>query len=196
MARFPLLPLIGSLSLLLGACSTNTQQVDTTAVQATEITSAPAQQQGSALLMPFKKQLKSALVTGMQQGPDQAVAACNEQAPTIAQSLSIDGVSVGRSSHRLRNDNNAPTPWLAPILDEYVNNPNLKPKTLALTNGLNAYVEPIVMQPMCATCHGESIAPAIAERIHTLYPKDQATGFKAGELRGVFWTVFPAEQAD
>ena len=53
------------------------------------------------------------------------------------------------------------------------------------------YVEPIVMQPMCLTCHGESLAPEIAARISEVYPDDQATGFKVGDFRGVFWVEFP-----
>jgi hypothetical protein len=38
-------------------------------------------------------------------------------------------------------------------------------------------------------CHGpsESLAPDIKEKLATLYPQDQATGFSEGELRGWFW---------
>ncbi|MEX2498681.1 MAG: DUF3365 domain-containing protein [Wenzhouxiangellaceae bacterium] len=38
----------------------------------------------------------------------------------------------------------------------------------------------------CVICHGESIAPELAETIKQLYPQDQATGFAPGELRGAF----------
>ena len=33
----------------------------------------------------------------------------------------------------------------------------------------------------------------IAERIRALYPEDQATGFREGDLRGVFWVSYPAD---
>ena len=53
------------------------------------------------------------------------------------------------------------------------------------------YAEPIIVQPMCLACHGESLAPEIAAKISEAYPDDQATGFKVGDFRGVFWVEFP-----
>ena len=35
-------------------------------------------------------------------------------------------------------------------------------------------------------CHGSGLDPALKAEIERLYPDDQATGFKAGELRGAF----------
>jgi len=42
---------------------------------------------------------------------------------------------------------------------------------------------PMVGQP-CLSCHGTGIDPAVTARIAKLYPKDKATGFMPGELRG------------
>ena len=151
--------------------------------------------QGQEILLPFKKQLKQALQGGMKQGPDAAIAACNLQAPAIAEALSVNGVEVGRSSHKLRNPGNAPSEWLAPILEAYLDGSAKGPQTLALDDKTSAYVEPISMQPLCLTCHGESLAPEIEARIDSLYPEDQARGFKAGDFRGVFWTTFPKPAA-
>jgi hypothetical protein len=39
---------------------------------------------------------------------------------------------------------------------------------------------------VCLACHGETIAPPIAAKINELYPQDQATGFREGDLRGAF----------
>jgi hypothetical protein len=58
---------------------------------------------------------------------------------------------------------------------------------VALGGGRHGYVEPIVMQPLCVTCHGEEIAEPLRQRIAELYPEDRATGFRVGELRGLFW---------
>jgi len=44
---------------------------------------------------------------------------------------------------------------------------------------------PTAAEP-CLTCHGSSLEPALKVEILRLYPDDQATGFKAGELRGAF----------
>ena len=53
------------------------------------------------------------------------------------------------------------------------------------------YVEPIMVQPMCLVCHGEALQPGVAAQIDERYPEDRATGFKAGDFRGVFWVEFP-----
>ena len=55
------------------------------------------------------------------------------------------------------------------------------------------YVEPIRIQPLCLTCHGEALAPAVGARIRALYPEDAAAGFALGDLRGVWWVELPAE---
>jgi hypothetical protein len=33
------------------------------------------------------------------------------------------------------------------------------------------------------------VDPALLEKIREHYPEDQATGFRVGELRGLFWAV-------
>jgi len=45
---------------------------------------------------------------------------------------------------------------------------------------------PTAAEP-CLTCHGSGLDPALKPEIERLlYPDDQATSFKAGELRGAF----------
>ena len=150
---------------------------------------------GAELLSPFKMNLKSALVEGMQQGPAEAISACREQAPEIAESLSVDGVTVGRSSHRLRNADNVAPEWAAPLLQAYLDNDDDRvPHAVAISDGRWGYVEAIVLQPLCVTCHGESLAPEIRTRIEELYPEDKATGFAVGDLRGIFWAEFPVQE--
>lgn len=146
---------------------------------------------GAELLAPFKADLKDALMAGMKEGPAAAIRVCSEQAPEIAASLSADGVEMGRSSHKLRNPDNAPPAWVAPVIDAYVAaSGELEPRTVALADGRTGYAEPILTQPLCLTCHGTEIDPAIAEQIAASYPVDAATGFSAGEFRGVFWVEF------
>ena len=102
---------------------------------------------------------------------------------------------VGRASHRLRNPANAPPAWVAPILETWVADPAARaPRTVSLAEGRSGYVEPILLQPPCLTCHGESLAPEVAERIRTSYPEDRATGFQVGDLRGVFWVEYPTDE--
>ncbi len=160
--------------------------------QADEATEARAQQ----ALGPFKKALKQALTEGMSEGPVAAIGACNTKAPGIADAHSQAGVTVGRASHRLRNPANTAPDWVQPILDAYVaDEANRAPRSVALSDGRAGYVEPILVQPLCVTCHGATLAPEVAARIEQLYPDDQATGFEVGDLRGVWWVELPAASA-
>ncbi|MDJ0938646.1 MAG: DUF3365 domain-containing protein [Woeseiaceae bacterium] len=148
-------------------------------------------ERGAEILVPFKQDLKAALVAGLAEGPAAAISACNVEAPGIAAELSVNGVRVGRSSHKLRNPANGGPDWVTPLLDAYLaDTSNRSPVTVTLDDGRSGYVEPIIAQPMCLTCHGEVLAPDIAERIAALYPEDQATGFAEGDLRGVFWVEY------
>lgn len=149
------------------------------------------QARGAELLAPFKMKLKGALMQGMESGPADAIGACRAEAPEIATSLSTDGVRMGRSSHKLRNPQNAPPDWLAPIIEGYASGAaDLVPQLVGLDEGRNGYAEPIVVQPLCLTCHGETLHPDVAGRIAALYPEDEATGFAEGDFRGVFWVEF------
>ena len=146
-------------------------------------------EQGAALLAPFKANLKNELVTSMQSGLEDAVAACSTAAPAIAESLSIDGVVMGRSSHKLRNPDNVAPGWVALVIDDYLAD-QPQPVSVELDGGRHGYAEPIFMQPLCLTCHGETLAPEVAARIEELYPDDRATGFRTGDFRGVFWVEY------
>jgi hypothetical protein len=55
------------------------------------------------------------------------------------------------------------------------------------------YVEPIFVQPLCLTCHGTELAPELEAAIEQHYPSDEATGYVAGDLRGMFWAELPRE---
>lgn len=149
---------------------------------------------GRALLAPFKASLQQALKAGLADGPVAAVDACRLRAPALAEAVTPDGVRVGRGSHRLRNPDNAAPDWVEPILARYLAEPSdREPATVPLGEGRAGYVEPIVLGPLCETCHGDAIAPELAARIASRYPEDRAVGFRTGDLRGVFWVEMPAE---
>jgi len=165
---------------------------------------------GAELLAPFKTELQQALKAGLAEGPVQAVTACQAKAPAIAAAHSQGTVRMGRTSDRLRNPANVAPEWVKPILAGYLGHdsgggdtldarpraaPDLSPRSLEIAPGRMGYVEPIVLQPLCETCHGQQIAPDVAERISLLYPLDAATGFAVGDVRGVFYVEYPAAEA-
>ena len=154
----------------------------------------PVEARGKALLAPFKQALQQALKAGLTEGPVAAVDACHFRAPEIAREASREGVRVGRASHRLRNPANVAPDWVEPILARYLASPDSRaPEAVDLGEGRRGYVEPIPLAPLCVTCHGDVLAPALEERITSLYPEDEATGFAPGDLRGVFWVEMPPE---
>lgn len=149
---------------------------------------------GAEFLMPFKKDLKSALKSGLAEGPAEAIQVCRVKAPGIADALSVNGVRMGRSSHKLRNPDNRAPEWVGPIMQAYLDDAaSRQPRAVKLADDRWGYVEPIMVQPLCLTCHGSELAPDVAGQISTLYPEDGATGFEAGDLRGVFWVEFPGD---
>ena len=152
----------------------------------------PGRDHGAGLLMPFKQNLQQALREGLSKGPVQALSACRVEAPKIADGLSQEGIRVGRTSHRLRNPANRSPEWVRPILEAYLAKPSSRtPRSLPLQEGRTGYVEPILMQSLCLTCHGQSLDSNVAAELERLYPEDEAVGFEVGELRGVFWVEFP-----
>lgn len=154
----------------------------------------PEQSRGAELLAPYKQGLQEALRSGLSESAIAAIGACQIQAPNIAQSLSHDGVRVGRASDRLRNPANVAPDWVEPIMQGYMADPSdRKPKSVRLSEDKVGYAEPIVLQPLCTVCHGGAIAEPVASRINELYPEDRAVGFKAGDLRGVFWVEYPSQ---
>jgi hypothetical protein len=149
---------------------------------------------GADLLAPFKQDLQKALKSGLAEGPAAAIRVCRAKAPDIADALSVEGVRMGRSSHKLRNPDNTPPDWVSPIMQSYLDDAsNRAPRVVELADGRRGYVEPIMAQPLCLACHGSQLEPQVAEQITDLYPEDKATGFEAGDLRGVFWVEFPAD---
>ena len=151
-----------------------------------------AAEQGKALLLPFKVELKAALQNGLADGPAAAIDACRVEAPEIAERHSANGIRLGRSSHRLRNPANEGPEWIRETLDIYVSNPDLRePVVVDLGPDRTGYIEPILTAPVCLTCHGTSVPNELRNTIDAHYPEDRATGFKTGDLRGVFWVEFP-----
>lgn len=124
------------------------------------------------------------------QGPAAAILVCQQEAPKIASDVSEEqGLRIGRTGVRLRNPNNAAPPWATALTQANIDTPMFA----TLSNGHAAALLPIKLQAQCVMCHGskEQLAPVIQEQLSKLYPDDQATGFREGELRGWFWIDLP-----
>ena len=130
----------------------------------------------------------AALSAGMEQGPDAAIEVCKIQAPAIALSVSSESVKIGRTTHKLRNPENAPKAWMQPLLESYLANPEQQePMVVQIDKDTFGYVEPIFVKGKCLNCHGSELKPAVTAQLKKMYPGDQATGFAEGDFRGLFW---------
>jgi len=147
---------------------------------------------GAATVAPLKRDLLSALQDALARGgPEEAIDVCRLRAPEIAARASGPGVRVGRTSDRLRNPANAPAPWMRPLLEAYRADPQDRaPRVVRLPDGRVGYAEPIVVQPLCLACHGEALTPALRARLAARYPEDRATGYRAGDFRGLVYAEF------
>lgn len=125
-------------------------------------------------------------------GPSHAIQICSERAPEIAEQISEEHqLTIARTSSKLRNPDNAPPLWARMITEPNPNEPNI------MTNNAGdlAVLSPIQLAPTCLQCHGSEsdITPQTRATLNKLYPHDQATGYKAGDLRGWFVIDVPAE---
>jgi hypothetical protein len=145
----------------------------------------------------FMQDLKAALQQAMKEGgPVNAIGVCNEKAPAIAAQISEQqGWRVGRTSLRVRNPSNSPDDWERSVLESFERRQRngeaakaLEHYEIARQNGepVFRYMKAIPTAEICITCHGETIADEIAAKLKQLYPEDQATGYKPGDIRGAF----------
>lgn len=143
------------------------------------------------------QQLVKTLQTTMgAHGPIAAIEVCHSQAPEIARQLSSEGAKVGRTALRVRNPDNAPDAHELTVLSEFATSlrPDAPPPEhfSVEADGSARYMRAIPTGAPCLVCHGDNIAPPLAKAIAERYPRDEATGFKPGELRGAFVVRWPA----
>lgn len=180
---------------MLAACSKSQDQPPAPA--ASEVT-AEERARGAAVVGELKKSLVGALTSALGQGAPSAIEVCHAMAPALADSLSRDGIVVGRATNKPRNPKNAATGWQAEALAEldlkHVAGQPLAGEVFVrrLPDGRVAYAEPLVIQELCLACHGANLAPEVQSVLAAKYPEDRATGYQVGDLRGIAWAELPA----
>lgn len=142
--------------------------------------------------------LKEKLLAAMSEGgPVKALDVCKLEAPKIAAERSASaGMEVGRTALKVRNPDNAPSETERKVLEDFVKQiaagadaAKLEHAAIIEEGGKKSflYMKPIMTAGKpCLACHGSELDPAVAAKIKDLYPKDEATGFKAGDMRGAF----------
>ncbi len=148
----------------------------------------------------FMTELKSSLTQSMtRSGPTGSIQVCKATAPAIAKQLSEEyGAKVGRTSLKVRNPGNTADDWQRETLMSFETRRQAgeMPRDIetfeVMPGGPARFMKAIGTQPLCISCHGENIAPAIKQAILHEYPQDQATGFRVGDIRGAFSIDWPS----
>jgi hypothetical protein len=147
----------------------------------------------------FASDLKMSLVKNLsdkiaKSGVEEAVPFCHANVKPIAKAAAkdrMDKFEFGRTSHKIRNDGNAPKPWAIQYLKEFEGKKkgdSAKTSIIhQLPDGKRVYMEPLYVEAKCLLCHGENINKSVSDTILKLYPNDKATGFKLGDFRGFIW---------
>lgn len=138
-------------------------------------------------------QLQSALQEG---GVAHAIGYCNTVAYPLVDSLSeVHQAQIRRTSEQVRNPKDAPLPreevQLASYAQQMQSGEDLRPVVRPIDEDRIAFYAPITMQPLCLACHGkvgETLAEADYQLIREKYPEDEAVGYQAGDLRGM-WSI-------
>jgi hypothetical protein len=142
--------------------------------------------------------LSSNLQTAMQQGGvSNALPFCSLAAsPLTAGMAGKYGVTIRRVTHKPRNPADRANATESAILQQFevaLNGTNPPPSFVTnFTTSTASYFAPIMLNnELCLKCHGETGKDISTENvavIHRLYPQDEATGFKLGQLRGA-WRI-------
>lgn len=158
---------------------------------------APLTQEGRQLAKQFLGKLKPELVKAMKTGgPVHALDVCHVKAPQIADKISKQsGWQIKRVSLKPRNPNAAPDAFEEKVLKQFEqakaagkNVKTLEYGAKVVENGrpVFRYMKAIPTGGVCLACHGEKLAPTVAKKLQEFYPNDNATGYKAGDIRGAF----------
>lgn len=147
-----------------------------------------------------RQRLTDAMNTG---GAAKAMEVCATEAQQIAAKVREEtGAEVGRSSLRLRNEADAPPPWVDEWLKaqgerkaEGVEGVRALAKTPA--GPVARVLKPIAIEPICLSCHGDPAAMKddVKAALKQRYPADKATGYQIGDLRGALWAEVPITPA-
>ncbi len=139
------------------------------------------------------------------QGPLGALQACGAVTQEEARKHEQAGWRVRRVSLRWRNPADAPDAYEAQVLKAFERmrrQGTLRPETehvgVALLDGkpVVRYLKPItILGAQCLQCHGSrtSIPADVQAALRTAYPKDGATGYRVGDLRGAVSVAVPIE---
>jgi hypothetical protein len=154
-------------------------------------------QEGDEIVKIAGGKLSSTLITKIEEGGiSEAVRFCNHSALPITSEISAQqGAEIKRTSLKIRNPENRPSEEEVLVLNHFEDMLNkgeaIEPLVSLDKEGRPHYYAPIRVQKKCLMCHGEmnkELSVTVDSIIKSSYPKDLATGYREGDLRGM-WSV-------
>jgi len=152
--------------------------------------------EGAAAAQSLLATLQTNLVTSVEEGGlVQAVEFCASRALALTDSVSEslgEGISIKRVSGMHRNPENAPDASELEAIRHFeaalAESGRLPDDWVQETpSGELRYYRPMTIAPPCLNCHGnpDNMDPEVRRALETAYPDDLATGYEAGDLRGL-----------
>jgi len=157
-------------------------------------------EQGNLIAKGTSEELSGKLMAKMKEGGiPLAVEYCNTAALPLTSKISKEEhVSIKRTSIKVRNPLNTANKEEIQIINKFLSmiDRNVPPKPLVKLDlsGNPHYYAPIFVDSKCLICHGtpdKELSRKADSIIKTYYPEDLATGFKEGDLRGIWSISFP-----
>jgi hypothetical protein len=148
-------------------------------------------------IMLFAGELQVGFSTALRdEGPVGAIKVCHTEAIAITERISGEmGLNLGRVSLRNRNPGNAPNDWQFSVMQEFEeqHEAGIELAHISWSEVVGEgedrefrFMKPIPTHDVCLKCHGTNITHAVQQTLDELYPKDMATGFSKGDIRGAF----------
>lgn len=125
-----------------------------------------------------------------------AVEVCRVKGPQLAQAASAEsGWQIRRVSLKNRNPKAVPDVWEQAVLEDFDRRAAAGERAATLEKGevvvdggvrYYRYMLALPVQPLCLGCHGDdsTLDPAVRKKLDMYYPKDRATGYEPGQIRG------------
>lgn len=166
---------------------------------------AAVREEGDAAAQALTGALQSHLMSAMQEGgPAHAVRFCAEKALPVTDSVAAElgeGYAIKRVSFKVRNFENAPDAAEAEALRHFESalaETGSLPETWVqrTPTGEYRFYRAVTIAPPCLACHGDpaELDPTVRTALEEAYPQDEATGYAAGDFRGLLRVTVPASK--
>jgi len=202
----PLTPILFSTLIAIPFTSCESKKETTVTPELTKPQKAKIIEQGNKASAALFGELVPKLQTAMKSGgPEKAITVCKEvaQTTTLHTSKNFPDLTITRISDRARNPINQADSADKSVLNDWETlikkGQPLPEATVKVSDHQSAiYYKPIMVGEVCLKCHGDpsTFTDGLSQQLKSLYPEDQATGYKLGELRGAFRVELPIHESN